>query len=160
MNRVLVRKLFIEKTKLRRKESLSRGPLSIYSLSLVAQLNQAQRPKFPREQIPLAVRPHYVRARQVTIDTRYQILELDARTRYYRLVQYSRDITPPLEKSLSLSGQVVQNYYLDYYSPPFRPPKLIPSRLVSLVGLVIINQLSSSLIAYRESILGQRPDTS
>ena len=35
MNRVLIGKLFIEKIKLRRKESLSRGPLSIYSLSLM-----------------------------------------------------------------------------------------------------------------------------
>ena len=39
MNGALVGKLFIEKTKLRRKESSSRGPLSIYSLSLVAQPN-------------------------------------------------------------------------------------------------------------------------
>jgi len=36
MNRALIRKLFIKKTKLRRKESLSRGPLSIYNLSLIA----------------------------------------------------------------------------------------------------------------------------
>jgi hypothetical protein len=38
-NGALVGKLFIEKTKLRRKESSSGGPLSIYSLSLVAQPN-------------------------------------------------------------------------------------------------------------------------
>jgi hypothetical protein len=35
-NGALVGKLFIEKTKLRRKESSSGGPLSIYSPSLVA----------------------------------------------------------------------------------------------------------------------------